>query len=125
MALRSVAGRILGASVLISVTAAGTYAYAINRKISHIDQSQITSYADIPDAFIQSNSVKNLVNPRNHQRMADSHYMTIDVPAKFHDISDEVLLAQFVKGFFGGVVIAPERMTLQTFKFDLVHYKGM
>ena len=127
MALRSLTGRILGASVLVTITAAGTYGYSVRRRISVVDPRQITSsntFDDIPGAFKQSNSVTKIVNARNHPPIGDHRYMTLDIPDRMHDVSDEVLLAQFVKGFFGGAVIAPERMTLQLFKLNLVHYKG-
>ncbi|CAM1509759.1 Fc.00g000940.m01.CDS01 [Cosmosporella sp. VM-42] len=125
MTFRSLTSKILATSVLVTVTAAGTYGFAVSRRIAPADRKQITIFDDIPHSLKQSNTVKNIVNARNHEAMADSRFITINIPARLREVSDEVLLAKFVKGFFGGLVIAPERIALQTVKMDLVHFKAL
>ena len=124
MAFRSLTSRIFATSVLATVTAVGTYGFVVNRRISLADRNSISCFDDIPDSLKQSNSVKNIVNVHNHKAMADSRFITIEIPDRLQKVTDEVLLAKFVKGYFGGRVIGPERIALQTLKLDLVHFKG-
>lgn len=48
-----------------------------------------------------------IVNPRHYsESVMDSRYAELKIPSQY---SDEDILAQFVRGFFGGVVFAPEK----------------
>jgi hypothetical protein len=54
----------------------------------------------------------------------DTRFMTVDIPPSMRDVSDEVLLAQFVKGFFGGWVFFPESVVLKLVGMQLTKPSG-
>jgi hypothetical protein len=56
--------------------------------------------------------------------MCDTRFMTVDIPPNKRDVSDEVLLAQFVKGFFGGWVFFPESVALKLGGMELTKPSG-
>ncbi|KAM0430926.1 hypothetical protein ACHAPT_005560 [Fusarium lateritium] len=122
MALRTVSGKILATSLVAAVTAGGTYGFMVQRRVRLTDRKQITRFETIPESFEKSRSVSEIVNPGNHARVSDSRFVALDIPSQHRGVSDEVLLAKFVKGYFGGAVIGPERRTLQTFGLDLVYF---
>lgn len=52
-----------------------------------------------------------LINPRGHRVATDT--VSIKLPASsVAGLNDEAILALFTKGFFGGVIFAPERFIL-------------
>lgn len=53
--------------------------------------------------------------------VGDCRSITIEIPPQHQDVSDEVLLAKFVKGFFGGAVLSIERTVLQIMGINMVH----
>ncbi|KAM5354046.1 hypothetical protein ACJ41O_000696 [Fusarium nematophilum] len=122
MAFRSTSGKILATSLVAAVTAGGAYSFMIHRRISLADRRQITRFDDIPESFEGSRSVSEIVNAGKHTRMADSRFISIDIPTQHRHVSDEVLLAKFTRGYFGGLVIGPERVALQTLGLNLVHF---
>ncbi|KAJ4321741.1 hypothetical protein N0V84_005174 [Fusarium piperis] len=122
MALRTVSGKIFATSLVAVVTMGGTYGFMVQRRVRLVDRGQITRFETIPESFAKSKSVSEIVNAGNHARVSDSRFIALDIPSQHHDVSDEVLLAKFVKGYFGGAVIGPERRTLQTFGLNLVHF---
>ena len=124
MALRSISQKILATSLVAVVTAGGAYAFTVQRRVSLVDPKLITRFESIPESFEKSRSVSEVVNARKHTYKCDSRYITLDIPAQHHDVPDEVLLAKFIRGYFGGAVIGPERMTLQTVGLNLVHFSS-
>ncbi|KAF4983367.1 hypothetical protein FZEAL_1219 [Fusarium zealandicum] len=120
MAIQSMSGKILATSLVAAVTAGGAYAFMVQRRISLADRSQIIHTETIPESFAKSRSVSEIANAGKHISMADSISIPIQVPPQHRDVSDEVLLANFVKGFFGGAVLGPERTALRTLGLDLV-----
>ncbi|KAI8668090.1 hypothetical protein NCS55_00833300 [Fusarium keratoplasticum] len=122
MALRTVSGKILVTSLVAAVTVGGTYGFMVQRRVRLVDRGQITRFETIPESFEKSRSVSEIVNAGNHARVSDSRFIALDIPSQHHDVSDEALLAKFVKGYFGGAVIGPERRTLQTLGRNLVHF---
>ncbi|KAF7563674.1 hypothetical protein G7046_g429 [Stylonectria norvegica] len=125
MALSSLTSKILATSVLATATAAGAYGFAVYRQVSSVQRRHITSFDAMPDSLRQSISVKDYVNPRNHPPMADMRFTTVDIPLQHRNVTDEALLATFVKGFFGGVVIAPERTVLQALGITMLNYSKL
>lgn len=114
MAFPTLTGRAVALSIFAATAAAGTYtAAATYRSLRVADPTHITAADSISDSFRNSATVQQVVNPRNHMAIADSRYMTVELPLRHCDVSDEVLLAQFVKGFFGGWVFAPEAAVLK------------
>lgn len=119
MASRFSAGKVFASFAL---AAGGTYGFMVYNRTRATDSTRIQRFEKIPDAFQQSSTISKIVNAKNHPAKGDSRFITVDVPPQHKDVSDELLLAQFVKGFFGGVVISPERMTLQTLGLNLVYF---
>ncbi|KAG4288138.1 hypothetical protein FPRO06_05790 [Fusarium proliferatum] len=107
---------------IIIVTAGGVYGYSIQKRVSKVDRSLITRFKTVPEKFQKSRSVSEVVNAKQHIFDSDSRYITLDIPPQHRDVSDEVLLAKFVKGYFGGSVIRPERVALSTLGMTLVNF---
>ncbi|PKS05138.1 hypothetical protein jhhlp_008505 [Lomentospora prolificans] len=119
---RLLPSKILGVSLCTAFTMGSIYAYLIHQRIKDIDSKRIVVRETIPEHFKQSWSVKDVTNPRLHPSRADSRFITLEIPDQYRGVSDEALLARFVRGFFGGLVIAPERLVLQTVRMNLVHF---
>ncbi|KAH6892412.1 hypothetical protein B0T10DRAFT_483744 [Thelonectria olida] len=109
-------------AVSLALAAGGTYGFLVYRRTRATDSKRIQRFDRIPDAFRQSPTITKIVNVKNHAAIGDSRFIAIDIPSQHQHLSDETLLAKFVQGFFGGVVISPERMTLQTLGLNLVHF---
>lgn len=119
MALRSFGGKFLTTSAVLSIAAVGAYGFAVNRRISLVDQRQVTSFDTLQDSLLRSISLQKIVNSKNHPSMSDGQHTIIDIPPQLQDVSDEVLLAKFTRGFYCGLVLGPERVALKTFKAKL------
>lgn len=111
-------GKFAKVAAAASATAAGYYAYRVYRNTTAIDTPIIASRS-IPDSLRQSWTVKELINRNNHPAVMDSQYT--ELAARFREVPDKVLLARFLRGFFGGYVFGPERVALQAVGIDLVH----
>ncbi|KAH7000469.1 hypothetical protein EDB80DRAFT_724019 [Ilyonectria destructans] len=122
MAFRSFSGKIITSSVCAALVVGGTYGYFVHRRIRTTDPKKITTFDTIPDSLQQSLSVTEIVNAKQHHQMADSRFITIEIPPEHQNMTDEVLLARFTKGFFGGLVIAPERIALQIFRPKFLNF---
>jgi hypothetical protein len=123
MALRTLSQKILATSLVAIVTTAGVYGFTVRKRVSIVDRNLITRSTTIPSTFEKSKSVSEIVNFKKHVHYSDWRFITLDIPAQ-HDVPDEVLLAKFVKGFFGGAVLRPERLTLQMLGIKLVHFSS-
>ncbi|KAF4450315.1 hypothetical protein F53441_6598 [Fusarium austroafricanum] len=123
MTLQGLTRKILATSLVAVVTAGGIYGYTIQKRVSIIDRNLITRFSDqVPEKFKRSRSVSEVVNARQHMSNSDSRFITLDIPAEHRDVSDEVLLAKFIKGYFGGPVIMPERVALSAVGLTLVNF---
>ncbi|CEI66625.1 hypothetical protein FVEN_g10177 [Fusarium venenatum] len=122
MALRSLSQKILATSFAAAVTAGGVYSFTVSNRVSLVDKNLVTRSQDIPESFITSNSAGQMLNAKKHVYHSDWRFITLDIPTEYENVSDQVLLAKFVKGFFAGAVIRPERVALQTVGTDLVHF---
>ncbi|EXM22506.1 hypothetical protein RAB80_003286 [Fusarium oxysporum f. sp. vasinfectum] len=122
MALQGLTRKILATSLVAVVTAGGVYGYSIQKRVSKVDRNLITRFNTVPEKFQKSRSVSEVVNAKQHIYDSDSRYITLDIPPQHRDVSDEVLLAKFVKGYFGGAVIRPERVALSTLGMTLVNF---
>ncbi|POR39760.1 Uncharacterized protein TPAR_00037 [Tolypocladium paradoxum] len=124
MSFRIVTGRIaLGSALLVTATA-GIYTALVYRRISAADGRRITSQDQVADSFQGSATIRQLVNPRGHAAWGDSRSITLTIP-RGQGVSDEAILAQFVKGFFGGRVFAPERVGLGLFRPSVGPFNGL
>jgi hypothetical protein len=124
MAFRSLSQKLFATSLAAVVTAGGVYSFTVSRRVSLVDKNLITRSGDIPETFITSKSAGEILNAKKHVYHSDWRFITLDIPAELHDVSDQVLLAKFVKGFFGGAVLRPERLILQTVGLDLVRFSS-
>lgn len=113
--------KILTTSAAVALAAAGTYSFITWRSICLVDARSIIATENAPETFKQSKSVKSIANPKGHFSHYDTRTVTIRVP---RDTTDEVILARFVKGFFGGYVLAPEGLVLGTLRKKIVNHSG-
>ena len=109
---------IIGRSAATFGVAVGVYGVAVYRRVSTVDSSQITYRDTASDSFANSRTIREIVNPRHHKIRGDSRIITLDIPPKHQEISDEVLLAQFTKAFFCGRVFAIEKFFLTNVGYD-------
>ncbi|UZP35546.1 hypothetical protein NXS19_003362 [Fusarium pseudograminearum] len=122
MAFRSLSQKIIATSFVAAVTAGGVYSFTVSRRVSLVDKNLITRSENIPESFISSKSAGEILNAKKHVYHSDWRFITLDIPPEYEEVSDQVLLAKFVKGFFGGAVLRPERLILQTVGLDLVRF---
>ncbi|KAH7091676.1 hypothetical protein FB567DRAFT_519192 [Paraphoma chrysanthemicola] len=108
-------------STALACAATSLYAARCYLQISHIPPSRIVSTDALSDDFKASKAVA-LTNPNKHISINDSRRITITLPIL---LSDEQILARFVKGFFGGWWLGPERTVLRGFGKILVDYNGL
>ena len=116
--------RIATISGLAATTLGGAYAASVYNRISIIKKKDITTIHDISDSFKNSKAVREFVNPREYNYSGESLIFTLDIPAHHRDVSDEVLLANFAKGFFGGKVFAPEAAFLTKIGMDVGEFSS-
>ena len=109
----------LATSLAVAVAAACTYSLFTLRHISSISPRNIKSTKTISEIFQNSNSIKSIVNPKNHTAHNSRRSVSVTIP---RGVSDEAILARFVQGFFGGYVLAPERSVLGLLRLNLVGY---
>lgn len=113
--------RLVAAGVVLLLT---KHVITVYCKISPAPRRRIIEVDSIPDSLNDSATRKTMVNPHNHTSLVDSRFMDVHVPAAAQALKDEVLLAAFVRGFFGGRVFAPERALLRLSRPDLVKFTG-
>lgn len=123
MALRSLGGKFLTTTAVVTFTAVGAYGIAVNRRISPVERSQITTLDEVRSSMTEG-SFRKIVNLKKHPSMADGRYITLDIPPHLQHVSDEALLAKFTKGFYCGLVLGPERLALGTLKATLTYLPG-
>jgi hypothetical protein len=108
-------------SIAVALAATGIYHLVnIHEATYNVSASQVISNDRVPESLVQSKAVK-IVNPNDHVPIHDTRSITISVPKT---LSDEVILARFVKGFFGGHVFGIERGLLKATKKDITIFKG-
>lgn len=97
---------------------ASKHVWDVYARVSPTPRRSITTVDSVPESLQTSDTVKHVVNPRGHVASSDSLYMDLELPEKARNLSDEALLAAFVRGFFGGRVFAAERGLLNLFRPD-------
>jgi hypothetical protein len=108
-------------STVVALAATGIYNILLVRNaISLVPTQRIISDERIPQSFDQSLASK-ITNPKNHPPIHDTRHLSIRV-AK--NLSDEEILAHFVKGFFGGFVFRPERSILRATGIAITDFVG-
>lgn len=116
--------RALQISAVCLTGASAYYFYRLNRAISNVKAASITVVDHNPDSFLESRAHRSVANPRNYFALRDTRSVTIVLPPSKANWSDEQILANFVKGFFGGWVFTPERLVFQAARPDLVRFSG-
>jgi hypothetical protein len=97
------------------------HVFDVYRAISPAPRRKIIELDSIPDDLEESSTLKEHVNASSHVALRDSRYIDLDLPV---GMTDELILARFVEGFFGGSVFRMERGLLRLFRMDLVNYSG-
>lgn len=116
--------RAIVTTLIAAGTAAGIYAVCVAQRIVSINTARITRTRTTTSEFKQSAAILNLANPRRHQSLSDTRSIAIDIPPQHRDISDQALLATCIKGFYGGLVLGPERALLKLLGARLVRFLG-
>lgn len=88
----------------------------------------------VPPSFSSSATVRELVNHADHKLTQDSRSVELRIPRRRDRdgglgvssgaIGDEEILARFVRGFFGGVVLAPERAVLRMLRVRMTCFSS-
>lgn len=106
-----------------AVSAVGIYGAMVYRRMSQTRGIAITkSDYDAPTSFRTSPTMQNIVNPRHYsESVMDTRWATLRIP--LHN-TDEEILAQFVRGFFGGIVFTPERLVANSILPKVTEFAG-
>ncbi|KAK1704184.1 hypothetical protein CaCOL14_012644 [Colletotrichum acutatum] len=126
LGLRYIGGRhALALAAAIPCALLIKHGWEVYTSIRAVDTRRIVSSSGLSEHFRQSHTLKTLVNPRGHVSSADKLAMDMELPENARELSDEVLLATFARGFFAGKVLAIERRLLQTARPSFVSYAGL
>ncbi|KAF2794601.1 hypothetical protein K505DRAFT_360923 [Melanomma pulvis-pyrius CBS 109.77] len=101
--------KILVVSTAVALATTSIYFFRLQNYLSPVRTHQISSSPSIPDTLRRSRATS-VVNPNDHVSVNDTRSITLQL---HRSLSDEEILALFVKGFFGGYVFGPERGMLR------------
>ncbi|KAF5489779.1 hypothetical protein CGCS363_v011805 [Colletotrichum siamense] len=121
MSARSMVGVVVAVPTIFALK----HAWEVYNQIRVVDRRRIHSDNGISDAYCQSSTIKDIVNPRNHVSTSDSRYVDLTLPKNASKVTDERILAAFTHGFFGGKVFAPERIVLAAIGRDFTGFEGV
>jgi hypothetical protein len=111
--------RLCAASAAVASTVAILHVLKIRNATCCVSTNQISSSASVPDSLRRSKAAS-ITNPKGHVTVDDTRSITVNLPAH---LTDEAILARFVRGFFGGHVFAPERSILQAVGRELTVFE--
>lgn len=120
MSARSIVGVVVAVPAIFALK----HAWEVYDQIRVVDRRRIHSNNGISDAYCQSSTIKDIVNPRTHVSTSDSRYVDLTLPKNASRVTDERILAAFTHGFFGGKVFAPERIALAAIGRDFTGFEG-
>lgn len=109
-------------TALVFASVGGTYALTVRNRLRQTDPGQIQSSLKLSDSFVNSRTMRSLVNPGNHVTKGDSHSIILTWCSKHDAPSEENVLSAFMKGFFAGPVFLPEGIALSLFSILKVSY---
>ncbi|KAL7931391.1 hypothetical protein V8C35DRAFT_310293 [Trichoderma chlorosporum] len=125
--------RMAGALTLKSITAGtalvlasvgGTYGLRVRDRLKQTNPRHIQSSLNVSESLKSSNTVRNLINPRGHASMGDSHSIILSLDSG-KNVSTENVLSAFVNGFFSGPIFLPESIVLSLFSILKVSYEKL
>lgn len=98
--------------------------FDVARELAPTRKAIIQTKLNPPRSTTDSCAVRKIVNPHNFPSKGDSRATTIKVP---NDVTDEQLLAWFLKGFFGSRLFTLEALGLRLVggrgpQFDSIHH---
>jgi hypothetical protein len=105
-------------SLFISLPAAGALlltTYLYNAPLSRSKTRTIHISENPTSSTLSSHSLNSIVNPRHHKLITDSRSIILS-KAEIKNLSDEEILARFLKGFFGGWIFTPEITLIATLR---------
>lgn len=114
----------LAVAVAVPACLLAKHVWDVYTHIQPAEKRLIFASGDISDKLRQSHTIKSLVNPRGHVSVGNTQFMDLHVPGAAGNVTDEILLAAFVRGFFAGKVLSIERWVLQIVRLNLVSYDG-
>jgi hypothetical protein len=111
----------LAISTTVAFAATAIYQiYHYHNALYNDSIGHVISSPRIPAALAASTAVR-IVNPQNHVPIHDTRYIKLSLPKR---LTDEEILARFVKGFFGGYVFGPERGLLRANGKQITRFEG-
>jgi hypothetical protein len=116
--------RLAGVAAVSAVLLLTKHVITVYFKLAPAPRRRIIEVDSIPDSLNDSITRKTMINPHGHTSLVDSRFMDVDMPAAAQGLKNEALLAAFLRGFFGGLVFAPERALLRFARPDLVKFTG-
>jgi hypothetical protein len=119
---------ILLSSLALPATALLITTYLYNSPLSAHKTRTIKTSNALSATCTTSHSLHHFVNPRNHISATDSRRIILS-KAEVGNLTDEEILARFLRGFYGGWIFAPEKAligVLRVFgrKLVAVHFTG-
>lgn len=109
------------ASIAAALAATGIFHLrSIYNAIYYVPLQHISSTDTIPSSLAGSIAVQ-ITNPHSHVPIHDTRHVTVSVSKA---LSDEEILARYIKGFFGGHVFRLERAALRANKKEVTRFDG-
>lgn len=104
--------------------ALSAWSLLVARRIYQVQWSSVNVQQGADLSFLNSQTCSTVVNPRRYQARSDTWSIQLRLPTSKKHYSDELILASFARGFFGGWVFAPEGLVLRALRLSLVHFSG-
>jgi hypothetical protein len=95
-------------SLALPATALLISAYLYNAPLSARKTRTIQTSNSLSATCSTSDSLHHIVNPRNHISATDSRRIILS-KTEVGNLTDEEILARFLRGFYGGWIFAPEK----------------
>ncbi|KAL7953218.1 hypothetical protein V8C34DRAFT_318376 [Trichoderma compactum] len=109
-------------TTLVFAGVGGAYALRLRDRLGQTNPRHIQSSVAVSESLKDSNTVRRLVNSRNHASKGDSHSIILSMCSRKNVASEKDLLSAFVTGFFSGPVFLPESIALSLFPLSKVSY---
>lgn len=113
--------KILSTSTVAAFAATGTCFALAHKYLSPVPTRNISTSLSNSTSLERSKAVS-VVHPSGPVVLQDTRRITVSLCDA--SLSDEEILARFVKGFFGGYALWPEYFMLRALRKNMVHFEG-